>query len=90
MTAGSTSGGGSAPPESASDADSVVAEREAAEHRGFLIGSGGASIERRIGHDEYDPVGTMLLIAIYAVILGVMWVFMYFIEFLGGDLTVIG
>jgi len=35
-------------------------------------------------------VGTLVLIAIYMVIVGAMWIFMYFVEFLGGDLTVIG
>ena len=40
-------------------------------------------IEREIGHDEFDPIGTLALIAMYFVILLVLWVFMYFIEFLG-------
>ena len=44
---------------------------------------------REIGHDEYDPKGTLALIAIYFVILLVMWVFMYFVEFLGNELTVV-
>jgi hypothetical protein len=43
----------------------------------------GQEIERDIGHDEYDPVGTLVLIAIYFVIIGLLWVFMYFFEFLG-------
>lgn len=42
-----------------------------------------AEIEREIGHDEYDPIGTLVLISIYFVILAVLWVFMYFVEFLG-------
>jgi len=42
-----------------------------------------AEIEREIGHDEFNPVGTLVLIAMYFVILLVMWVFMYFVEFLG-------
>jgi len=36
-----------------------------------------------IGHDEYDPWGTAALIAVYFAILVLMWVFMYFVEFLG-------
>lgn len=40
-------------------------------------------IEREIGHDEYDPIGTLVLVGIYFVILGLLWVFMYFVEFLG-------
>lgn len=45
--------------------------------------SADAEIEREISHDEYDPVGTLVLIAIYFLIIAVLWVFMYFIEFLG-------
>jgi halocyanin-like protein len=41
-------------------------------------------------HDEYDPVGTATLIAGYFLILVVMWVFMYFVEFLNNGPTVIG
>ncbi len=47
-------------------------------------------LEREIGHDEYDPIGTLALIAVYSAILVVMWLFMYFVEFLGNDLTVVG
>jgi halocyanin-like protein len=43
-----------------------------------------------IGHDEYDPVGTATLIVGYLAILVLMWVFMYFVEFLGNGPTVIG
>ncbi|AGN00670.1 halocyanin hcpB [Salinarchaeum sp. Harcht-Bsk1] len=43
-----------------------------------------------IGHDEYDPMGTAALIVVYALILLGMWVFMYFVEFLGKGPTVIG
>jgi hypothetical protein len=89
MTTESTPGGGA--PDTTSEGDGVTPPGvDADEHRGYLIGSGGAGIERQIGHDEYDPTGTMALIVVYAVILAVMWVFMYFVEFLGGDLTVIG
>jgi len=49
-----------------------------------------AGIEREIGHDEFDPIGTLVLIGIYFAILAVMWLFMYFVEFLGNDPTVIG
>jgi hypothetical protein len=47
-------------------------------------------IERQLSHEEYDPKGTLALILIYFVILALMWVFMYFIEFLGNDLIVVG
>lgn len=47
-------------------------------------------VERVIEHDEYDPVGTALLLLIYFLIVLVMWVFMYFVEFLGRGPTVVG
>ncbi|WP_049988040.1 hypothetical protein [Halobellus rufus] len=67
-----------------------VADRDSVDDDGYVIGSGRSGIVRRIDHDDFDPVGTLVLIAIYMAIVGVMWVFMYFVEFLGGDLTVIG
>lgn len=39
---------------------------------------------------EFDPIGTLTLIGIYFVILVLSWVFIYYIEFLGRDLTVVG
>ncbi|RQG92811.1 hypothetical protein EA462_00860 [Natrarchaeobius halalkaliphilus] len=44
---------------------------------------------REIGHDEFDPVGTLALIGLYFLILVVLWFFMYFVEFLGNDPTVV-
>lgn len=38
---------------------------------------------REIAHDEFEPIGTLVLVAIYFLILGLMWIFTYFIEFLG-------
>ncbi|MFB6195814.1 MAG: halocyanin domain-containing protein [Haloplanus sp.] len=49
-----------------------------------------SAVERELGHDDFDPRGTATLIAIYAAIVALMWVFMYFVEFLGGGPTVIG
>lgn len=40
--------------------------------------------------EEFNPKGTLALILTYFVILLVMWVYIYFVEFLGGDLVVIG
>jgi hypothetical protein len=40
-------------------------------------------IEREIDHDEFDPIGTLVLITLYFLIISAMWIFMYFIEFLG-------
>jgi hypothetical protein len=41
-------------------------------------------------HEEFTPVGTFAYLGIYFLILVFLWVFMYFVEFLGNDLTVIG
>jgi hypothetical protein len=49
-----------------------------------------SELKREIGHDEFDPNGTLALITIYFLILVVLWIFMYFVEFAGGDLTVVG
>lgn len=49
-----------------------------------------SSPRQEIGHDEFDPIGTLTLIALYFAILVLMWTFIYFVEFLGRDLTVVG
>ena len=51
---------------------------------------GDPDVVREIGHDEYDPIGTLVLIGIYFLILIAMWFFMYFVEFLGNEPTVVG
>jgi halocyanin-like protein len=43
-----------------------------------------------VEHDEFDPVGTATLIAVYFLVLVVMWAFMYFVEFAGNGPSVIG
>jgi hypothetical protein len=45
---------------------------------------------RVLSHDEYDPVGTAILIAIYFLVISGLWLFMYFVEFLGSGPTVVG
>ncbi len=49
-----------------------------------------SAIERYIGHDEFDPIGTLALIMVYFLILVLMWLFMYFVEFVGNEPTVVG
>jgi hypothetical protein len=41
-------------------------------------------------HDEYDPKGTLSLIFVYFVILVGMWIFVYFVEFLGNGPSIMG
>jgi hypothetical protein len=40
--------------------------------------------------EEFDPIGTLTLIGIYFVILVLAWVYIYYVEFLGRDLVVVG
>jgi hypothetical protein len=47
-------------------------------------------IERELSYEEFDPTGTLTLIFIYFAVLVFMWVFMYFVEFLGNELVVVG
>ena len=68
-----------------------IGDEKASEAVGRGLGAGGtATIQREIGHDEYDPIGTLALIGLYLLVLVVMWLFMYFVEFLGNDPTVVG
>ncbi|ESS04337.1 MAG: hypothetical protein A07HR67_01327 [uncultured archaeon A07HR67] len=48
------------------------------------------SVDDAGGDDEFDPVGTLALIAVYFAILVLAWVYIYYIEFLGRDLVVVG
>ena len=43
-----------------------------------------------VENDAFDPVGTLLIIAVYAGIIALAWLFMYFVEFLGNGPTVVG
>ncbi|MFB6157493.1 MAG: halocyanin domain-containing protein [Haloferacaceae archaeon] len=45
---------------------------------------------RELGHEEYDPIGTGSLLIAYFVLLVLLWMFMYFVEFLGRGPTIIG
>lgn len=40
--------------------------------------------------EEFDPRGTLALILVYFGLLVMMWVYIYFVEFLGNDLIVVG
>lgn len=40
--------------------------------------------------EEFDPIGTLTLIGIYFAILVLSWVYIYYVEFLGRDLVVVG
>lgn len=67
-----------------------VTAREVPSSQEEASAPGQEGIVREIGHDDFDPVGTAALIAIYFAILVGMWIFMYFVEFLGNGPTVIG
>lgn len=40
-------------------------------------------IERKISLEEFQPKGTLTITLIYFVIIVLMWIFMYFVEFAG-------
>ncbi|MFC4543997.1 cytochrome oxidase [Halosolutus amylolyticus] len=46
-----------------------------------------AAPDRSLSHEEYDPVGTLVLIALYFLVLVLLWLFTYFVEFLGNAPT---
>ena len=46
-----------------------------------------SGIRREISHDEFDPWGTFALVILYFIVLVLMWLFTYFVEFLGNDPT---
>ncbi|WP_265110089.1 cytochrome oxidase [Halosolutus halophilus] len=43
--------------------------------------------DETVSHEEFDPVGTLVLIALYFLVLMLMWLFTYFVEFLGSGPT---
>jgi len=43
-----------------------------------------------VDHDAFDPRGTGALLALYFAIIALMWLFMYFVEFLGNGPSVVG
>lgn len=53
-------------------------------------GTASDNVVREISHDEFDPVGTYVLAFLYLGLLVVLWLFMYFVEFLGNGPTVVG
>ncbi|WP_254863026.1 signal peptidase complex subunit 2 [Halovivax gelatinilyticus] len=42
---------------------------------------------KEIGHEEFDPIGTLALIGLYFLILVMLWLFTYFVEFVGNEPT---
>jgi len=43
-----------------------------------------------VDHDAFDPRGTGTLLALYFAVIALMWLFMYFVEFLGNGPSVVG
>ena len=68
------------------DDEAVRADRE----RSVSAPPDQTDVDRTLSHEEFDPKGTLALILIYFAILAGLWVFMYFVEFLGNGLTVVG
>jgi hypothetical protein len=45
---------------------------------------------REISLEEFNPSGTLALLGVYFLILMGMWLFMYFVEFAGRGVSIIG
>jgi len=65
-------------------------EREEAEEELYAEEAPETEPAVELGHHDFDPIGTATAIVIYFAILVLMWVFIYFVEFLGRGPTVIG
>jgi hypothetical protein len=74
----------------AGDADAGEGDADAVATDGGAVEPRDRDLVRELDHDEYNPVGTAIILAIYFGILVLMWVFMYFVEFLGNGPTVFG
>jgi hypothetical protein len=60
-------------------------------HTGPMYESDVAESETRsVDHDAFDPVGTGMLLAMYFAVISLLWLFMYFVEFLGNGPSVVG
>ena len=46
-------------------------------------------IEKEISIEDYQPKGTLTLTLLYLLIVVVMWIFMYFVEFAGNAPSII-
>jgi hypothetical protein len=57
---------------------------------GELTGEDPAGDDEFDDDEHFDPVGTVVLIGIYMAIVVGMWIFTYFVEFLGRGLTIVG
>ncbi|WP_233563547.1 halocyanin [Haloarcula sp. Atlit-7R] len=78
-------------PEQSFSPATATEDRVANQHTGQMFESNVAQHETEsVAHDAFDPVGTGLLLVMYFVIISLMWLFMYFVEFLGNGPSVVG
>lgn len=42
-----------------------------------------------VSEEDFNPTGTASVLGVYFLILVLLWIFMYFIEFLGGTATIL-
>jgi hypothetical protein len=80
---GAGAGGGGTP------ADAVNREFRAGHIYESAVSTAVADVEEEDGGD-FDPVGTGLLLIGYFLVISLLWLFMYFVEFLGNGPTVVG
>ena len=48
-----------------------------------------SEIEKEITLEEFQPKGTMTVTLLYFIIIVLLWIFMYFVEFAGNDPSII-
>ncbi|MGB9951258.1 MULTISPECIES: halocyanin [unclassified Haloarcula] len=78
-------------PEPSFSPATTTTERVATPHSGQMFESEVPQRETEsVDHDAFDPVGTGLLLVLYFVVISLMWLFMYFVEFLGNGPSVVG
>jgi|GEM_PF-217444 hypothetical protein len=72
------------------DVDAVEAVDDGEAVEGTEKGDAVDEAESLEDAEDFDPVGTAVLIAIYMAIVAGMWVFTYFVEFLGRGVSIVG
>ena len=49
----------------------------------------GESAGKKVDPEQFNPTGTAFLLTIYFLLLVLLWIFMYFVEFIGGGPTIL-
>ncbi len=77
-------------PDEGDDAEADAEVADATEADAEAADAGGDDGLREIPHDEFEPTGTFAIAFLYLGLLAALWLFVYFVEFLGRGPTVVG